>query len=257
MGTPVSSVVQAFAIMRVLADDRALTLSEIAQTCGISPSSCLGLLRTLVGEGVLHTHSGKRYALSPPWTGIVAGENEAAARLVALARPLLENAARKWLAPVGLWRVFSRDRLQLVALGEDVAATRIHMEEGQRQPIGGGSVGRALTAAQNVSEDEIRRRFSALRWQRPVTEANYRVQIIEAAARGYAIDDGLSYAGIASLAAAVSGEPPEFCFSVSMFAVSRSDREVARIGGDLKALAEQLGTATGGRCSTSTKAKIA
>lgn len=257
MGTPVSSVVQAFAIMRVLAGDRALTLSEVALACGISPSSCLGLLRTLVGEGVLHTHSGKRYALSPPWTGIVAGENEAAARFVALARPLLESAARKWLAPVGLWRVFGRDRLQLVALGEDVAATRIHMEEGQRQPIGGGSVGRALTAAQNVSEDEIRRRFSAVRWQRPVTEADYRLEIIEAAARGYAIDDGLSYAGIASLAAAVSGEPPEFCVSVSMFAGSRSDREVARIGGDLKALAEQLGTATGGRRSTSTKAKIA
>ena len=42
---------------------------------------------------------------------------------------MLESAARKWLAPVGLWRVFGRDRLQLVALGEDVAATRIHMEE--------------------------------------------------------------------------------------------------------------------------------
>lgn len=257
MGTPVSSVVQAFTIMRVLANDGALTLSEVAQTCSISPSSCLGLLRTLVGEGVLHTYSGKRYALSPPWTGIVAGENEAAARLIALARPLLENAARNWLAPVGLWRVSGRDRLQLVALGEDVAATRIHMEEGQRQPIGGGSVGRALTAAQNVSEDEIRRRFSAVRWQRPVTEADYRVQIAEAAARGYAIDDGLSYAGIASLAAAVSGEPREFCVSVSMFAGSRSDREFARIGGALKALAEQLGTATGGRCSTSTKAKTA
>ena len=46
MSSPVPSVVQAFAIVRALADGRALTLSEVAQICGISPSSCLGLLRT-------------------------------------------------------------------------------------------------------------------------------------------------------------------------------------------------------------------
>lgn len=240
MAVSVPSVVQAFAILRVLADGRALTLSEIAQACAISPSSCFSLLRTLLGEGVLRAGEGKRYTLAPPWSGIVADEPDAAAHLIARARPLLARVARAWQAPVGLWRTIGRDRLQLVALGESDAATRIHMEEGQRQPIGGGSVGRALAAVQGVSRDEMIRRFAALRWQRAVTQDEYVAQIAQAAARGYAVDDGLTHAGVASLAVAVPGTPPMFGISASVFAGSRSDADLAALAAALRTLADDI-----------------
>lgn len=240
MSSPVPSVVQAFAIVRALADGRALTLSEVAASCGISPSSCLGLLRTLVGEGVLSLGDGKRYALSPPWSDIAASDLDRSTRLVARARPLLERAARAWHAPIGLWRVTGRDRLQLVALGQSVAATRIHMEEGQRQPIGSGAVGRALAAAQRVGRDELARRFAAVRWQRPIGFEDYAAQVAEAVVQGYGVDDGLSYAGIASIAVGLPDDAHGLCVSASVFAGSRSDGEFADLADALRQMAADI-----------------
>lgn len=240
MGSPVPSVVQAFAIMRALATGRALTLSEIAQTCGISPSSCLGLLRTLVSEGVLAIGEGKRYTLSPPWSDIVAGDLDRATRLVARARPVLERAARAWGAPVGLWRVTGRDRLQLVALGQSVAATRIHMEEGQRQPIGSGAVGRALAAAQRIDRDELSRRFAAVRWQRPISFDHYANEVSHAVAQGFGVDNGYSYAGIASIAVCLPDDTLSLCVSASVFAGSITDKEWDDLASGLRALAGEI-----------------
>lgn len=242
MGSPVPSVVQAFAIMRALASGRALTLSEIAQTCGISPSSCLGLLRTLVGEGVLSLGEGKRYALSAPWSDLAAGDLDRATRLVARARPLLERAARTWGAPVGLWRVTGKDRLQLVALGQSVAATRIHMEEGQRQPIGSGAVGRALAAGQRVSRDELARRFAAVRWQRPISFDDYAAEVHQAVTQGFGVDDGYSYAGIASIAVCLPDEAHSLCVSASVFAGSITEQEFAGVARGLVELADEIAT---------------
>lgn len=255
MSSPVPSVVQAFAIVRALADGRALTLSEVAQICGISPSSCLGLLRTLVGEGVLSAGEGKKYALSPPWSEIAASDLDRATWLVARARPMLERAARTWHAPIGLWRVTGRDRLQLVALGQSVAATRIHMEEGQRQPIGSGAVGRALAAAQRVGRDELARRFAAIRWQRPVTFEDYAAQVAEAVALGYGVDDGLSYAGIASIAVSLPDEAPSLCVSASVFAGSRNSTEFADLINALRELAAEIAALDQKQPQTTRKAR--
>lgn len=256
MSAPVPSVVQAFAIMRALGGERALTLSEVAQICGISPSSCLGLLRTLVGEGVLSIGEGKKYALSPPWSEVAASDLDRETRLVARARPLLDRAARVWQAPVGLWRTIGRDRLQLVALGQSVAATRIHMEEGQRQPIGSGSVGRALAAAQGIGHDELVRRFAAVRWQRPVTVDAYAGDVARAAQAGYALDDGLSYAGITSVAACLPDVAQPLCVSASIFAGSRSDAEVAELGVAMRALAAEVAALATPQPVSARKARI-
>ena len=72
---PVRSLSQSFAILRALGLGRAMTLSEVAEACGISPSSCLALLRTLLGEGVLEQVAGKRYVLSAPWAQAVAAKH--------------------------------------------------------------------------------------------------------------------------------------------------------------------------------------
>jgi IclR family acetate operon transcriptional repressor len=255
MAVPVPSVVQAFAIVRALGDGRAATLSEVAQVCAISPSSCLGLLRTMVGEGVLRQKAGKRYALAPPWAAAMAEDHDAAARLIARARPLLERAARAWQAPVGLWQVAGRDRLRLVALGESAAATRIHMEEGQRQPIGSGAVGRALAAVQRADDQELARRFAGVRWQRPVTEAAFIAQVHDAVVRGHAVDDGWSHAGITSLAAGVPGSPVAFCVSASVFAGSRDTDELTALGTLLSEIAGTLAAADALPLTSSRKAR--
>src|SRR3546814_17307757 len=66
MTGPVRSVSQSFAILRLLAEAGTLTLSDIGRTVGLSPSSCLNLLKTLVGEGAVERDARtKYYRLAP------------------------------------------------------------------------------------------------------------------------------------------------------------------------------------------------
>lgn len=243
MTGPVRSVSQALAILRLLAArGEAMTLSDIARGVGLSPSSCLNLLRTLVGEGLLlRDGEGRRYRLAADWaaSGVLRGAGQ---RFAARARPALERLAAAEDAAVGLWQVMPGERIALIALAESGAATRIHMAEGQRQPLGGGATGRALAAADGVAEEELARRYAAVRWQRPLALETYTTQVAEARASGFAIDDNFGHAGVCSLGAVVPGEPEgqRFCLSASIFAGSREGDAVAELGARLSELARAL-----------------
>ena len=102
---PVRSVAQAFAILRVLgADKRGLTLSAIARTLSLNPSSCLNLLRALVLEGaVLRDDRARTYRLAADW--IAAGlPRDAHSLWIEKARPAMEQFARTHDATIGFWR---------------------------------------------------------------------------------------------------------------------------------------------------------
>ena len=156
MSGPVRSLSQGFTILRLLAVREALTLSDICRETGLSPSSGLNLLRTLVAEGAVDRDTGgKRYRLAAGWGDLGVLQANGISRFAARVRPLLARFAAAHDATTGLWQVQPGERLSLIALGESGAETRIHMVEGQRQPLGGGAAGRALDAGQNASGGRI------------------------------------------------------------------------------------------------------
>jgi DNA-binding IclR family transcriptional regulator len=252
MTPPVPSVAHAFAILRLLSvRPEGMTLSEVARTRSLSPSSCLNLLRALVSEGaLLRDETVRRYRLAPAWAASRVLD-DAAARLVARARPALARVAAECDAAIGLWQQVSDTRLALVALAETGAATRIHMVPGQRQPLGGGSIGRALAAIEGLPEALLARRFAALRWQKPLNFEGWLAQVYAARQAGYAIDDGYGHAGICSIGVALprpqGAQPamPQFCLSASVFEGSRDASRIAALGQALADLAqsEELATA--------------
>lgn len=214
-----------------------MTLSEIARAFGLSPSSCLNLLRTLVGEGALERGAeDRRYRLVPGWSATAAPRG-LIEQLIDRVRQPIRTFAEAHDCTVALWQVVSADRFSLVALGESEASTRIHMVVGQRQPIGGGATGRALAAAEGLDEAELRRRYAQVRWQQPLPFETYAAQVARCARVGFAIDDGFGHAGICSIAAAL---PPlkalRFCISASIFARSRDTVAIDGIGQGLLAL---------------------
>ncbi|WP_034158067.1 IclR family transcriptional regulator [Sphingomonas sp. ERG5] len=237
----VKSVSHAFSILRMLPQNHALSLSEIARLCGLSPSSCHGLLKTLVAEGVLEIRVDKRYAWSPGWSVLPGALFHGDAKFTALARPLLTRCAIDHNMVIGLWRVAKGDRLHLTALGESAATTRIHMTEGQRQPIGSGAAGRALAASQHIDRDEIARRYAGVRWEQPLTLSDYADQISQAAAMGYAIDDDFGHAGVCSIAVALTVKAPiDALVSASIFSSARTDAVIQRAVQALRDLADEL-----------------
>ena len=245
MTPPVPSVAHAFAILRLLSTRiEGMTLSEVARAQSLSPSSCLNLLRALVSEGALvRDEAGRRYRLAPAWAASRVLD-DAAARLVARAQPALARFAAQCDAAVGLWQQVSETRLALVALAETGAATRIHMVPGQRQPLGGGSIGRALAAAERLSDVVLARRFAALRWQKPLSYEAWLAQVCAASEAGYAIDDGYGHAGICSIGVALpkrddeQPDMPQFCLSASIFEGSREPVQIAALGQALASLAQ-------------------
>ena len=243
MTGPVRSVSLAFAILRLLADEPPLTLSAIGARLGLSPSSCLNLVRTLVHEGAVEqVMPGKRYRLATGWkTFLGDGPGDDGAGLIERAGPAMARLAAQAGATIGLWRIVQGKRLQLVHHvqgGHDMA---IQMQEGQRQPLGGGATGRALGAAQGLSRADLAGRFGEVRWQVPLTFVDYCHQVDAALSVGYAIDNGHGHAGICSLGAALRGARSDFCLSASIFAGSRDAADIARLGNALKHLAEKLG----------------
>ncbi|MGW8202262.1 IclR family transcriptional regulator [Sphingomonas bisphenolicum] len=238
----VRSVSEAFSILRSLAAPvGAQRLTDLVRLTGISPSSCLSLLRTLVAEGAIELDRDKRYRLSPGWAGISALTDAADARLIARANLSLSKFASEHDAAVGLWRHRQRDRIELIALGESSSNTRIHMSVGQRQPLGSGAIGRALAAATQVDEAELAQRFATARWQRPLSFSDYKAQVEFARRHGHAVDDRYAFAGICSVSCVLPAEIPTYVLSASFFAGVRDDAEISALGSDLCELARSLG----------------
>jgi DNA-binding IclR family transcriptional regulator len=233
----VRSVSGAFAILRLLAGTGPLKLTAIGHDLGLSPSSCLNLLRTLVDEGaIVRDAASKAYRLSPEWAAadLFAGGRDQA--LIDRLRPAMAQAAGDFATTVGLWKLAPGRRLHLIAHAECDAPMRIQLATGQRQPIGSGAVGRALAAAQQADDGELARRFAEVRWQSPLPFSTYQAEVAQAARLGFAIDRGTSVTGVWSVAAALGSADPGYILSASVFAGSRGEAELDRIGARLFAI---------------------
>ena len=239
MAGEVRSVSQAFAVLRLLADSDPLTLSDIGRSLGLGASSCFNLLGTLVAEGaVVRDQPGKRYRLSDGWARAGLLRDGDARRMIDRLRPLMARFAQAHEVTTGLWQVASRDRLQLVAHAESRAVLRIHLAQGQRQPLGGGAVGRAIAAAQAPGEEEVARRFAAVRWEKAIACADYAEQVRIAGRAGFAVDDGYTHIGICTLAAVIPERGAEYCLSASCFAGVRKSADLTALGRALVDLAD-------------------
>lgn len=241
MAGPVRSVSQAFAILRLLAEGGAMTLSDVVRPIGLSPSSGLNLLKTLVAEGAVERDlRTKQYRLASPWQAIDALRDSRAARLADRAQPLMARFAQSAEAAVGLWRIVSRDRMQLAIHAESDAGMRLSLADDQRQPLGSGAAGRAIAAVQGIGEAELARRHAPVRWQAELPLETYVQQVRDAVARGFAVDRGFTHRGVCTVAVGIAGIAPGFCLSASIVAGSRSDAEIGALGAALIALRDEV-----------------
>lgn len=241
MTGPVRSVSQAFAILRLLADTSPLSLSEIGRMLELSPSSGLNLLKTLAAEGAVERDArSKQYRLAPGWAGSDLLAGGAMRRLAECAQPLMTRFAQASEAAVGLWKIVSRDRMQLAAQAESEAGMRLRLADAQRQPLGGGAAGRAIAAAQGVDDAELARRHAPVRWQAELPFEAYARQVRDAAGKGFAVDQGYAHRGVCTVAVGLVDIAPGFCLSASIFAGSRGEAGVEALGTGLIALRDDL-----------------
>lgn len=240
MTGPVRSLSQGFAILRLLSESSPLSLSDICRLLELSPSSGFNLLKTLAAEGVVEREARtKLYRLASVWADSDA-LRDTTGQLADRARPLIGAFAQSSEAAVGLWKVISRERMQLVMHAESDAGMRLRLADAQRQPLGGGAAGRAIAAVQGIDHAELARRFSPVRWQADLPFDTYARQVQTAAKRGFAVDQNFAHRGVCTVAVGIADIRPGFCLSASILAGSRSEAEVEAMGAALCRLRDEL-----------------
>lgn len=239
----VPAVRQALHLLRYLAkSDRAVSLSMIARATAISPSSCHNLLRTLAEEGVVvFDPVAKTYQIG-------LGLLEIASPLVSreatvLIRPLIDRLASEHRALITLWQVMDDRRVTLIDRTWGDSPVRIEMRLGARVPILAGALGRAIAAATNQSRADLKRKFAVLRWQDPITFAEYLADVERAKIDGFGIDLGHWTRGVHAVGAPVQDGAgvPRLCLGGLAIAGQLSFVELRELGVALRDTALLVG----------------
>jgi DNA-binding IclR family transcriptional regulator len=202
-GAMVNSVVKAIGILRHLAQTQQPEgVNAIARNVGINPSSCFNILKTLAHEEfVMFDKDAKTYSLGVGVIDLAVSALDPEAGFLRT-RPILEKVARDLGVTCGLWRR-QGDRLILLGTAESESFARVRFSPGNRLPMYIGAMGRCIVAKSDMTEAEIGKAISGLKWAASPGIDLYLSEIRQAAVAGYAVDDGNFLQGITSVAAPV------------------------------------------------------
>ena len=201
---PVPAVSRAVAILRLLSRGSAvLTLKEISQQLGMVTSTCLHILRVLVNEGMVKVDpSTKRYGLGVGVLALARSiiENSPFPTLV---QPVLDRLSSTWnVTAIGV-EITGIDHMVVLALSRSRAPFRLHVDVGSRFPALISATGRLVAAFNELPDDEIERRFKALRWERPPDLEAWRKDVQTVRRKGYSLDRSNYISGVTVLAVPV------------------------------------------------------
>ena len=235
------TVASAMAILRLLADtEHSLGVNAIARELSLAPSSCFKILKTLLADDFVEIdRRTKGYSLG---SGAITVARRALdpSRAFATIRSRLEETAQTHSIAIGLWRMLSNSRMVLIGFAEGSNQMRIHMSVGQRLPVLVGAVGRAIAARLDLTTDELREGFEALRWQTPLSFAQYVEQVERAKRLGYGFDEGNFAPGVSTVAVTIVDESGTIRYGLSgiMFSGQHNAETMEKIAHDLIDLAQ-------------------
>lgn len=245
VGRDVAAVIQALAILRVIGSQhKGATLSVIAKAAGVSRSTTLNIIRTLVNQRIVSfSRDAKVYRL-----GI---------GLLELSRPLLNRSefeliepdlyqiATRFEATASVWLVLNDGRLMLLGRIAPDSYIRIEFRIATRLPLYAGATGLVVAAAHQASDQDIIDAMARIRWAVPPAPEAYLAEAKRTRTRGYAVDIGNLIRGVMSVAAAVcdrSGRP-RLVVGVHAFRGQLESHEITKLGRELRALATRSAAA--------------
>lgn len=216
-----------------------LTLTECAQKCGLTKSSAHRILASMEVVGLVE-RDGHRWRLGPRvvWLSTIRlGQfdlrREAVSRLEELRRTF--RAAAAFSVPHGADMIY----VERQESPEPFAATA---RLGAVAPIWAGASGRAVLS--RLTDEQRTARLNVEAWHLLPHEIRQEVldEVERAAERGYAVDAGAFFKGIAGVAVAISDTHghPIAAISVILPSDHLGGSQVESIGSQMIALAEEL-----------------
>ena len=198
------AIARAAAVMRVLGKSSTpLGVHSIARELGLVPSTCLYVLRALVAEEfVSFDPNTKRYALE---AGVLTLARHwlRRNRFNDLAQPQLQRLAEQFDVTMLGVHIVGLDHIVVIAIAQSGHNLQLSTQIGSRFPALISATGRCIAAFGEHSEAELEQRFRTLRWDDPPSFEEWKAQIGQTRAQGFAIDEGNYISGVTVLAAPV------------------------------------------------------
>ncbi|MGE4243634.1 IclR family transcriptional regulator [Ramlibacter sp.] len=217
----VPAVTRAIAILRLLGRSaEPLGVKAIARELALVPSTCLHILRVLVGEELVRVDpETKRYTMG---VGMLPLARSVLERLgfPNVVQPMIDDLAAKWHVTVLGVELHGLEHMTVLALAKSSAPFRLQVDVGSRIPALGGATGRLAAAYTDQSWKEVEKRFRALRWDKPPTLAAWRKEVEVAGQKGMSIDRGNYIAGVTFVAAPLLDAGGRLKYAVGAICVS-------------------------------------
>jgi DNA-binding IclR family transcriptional regulator len=198
------AISRAIAVLRLLGkSDMPLGVQAIARELGIGPSTCLYVLRTLIdGELVSFDPATKQYALE---AGVLTLARHwlKRNRFTDVAQPVIDQIGRDFDVTVAGMHVVGLEHIIAVAASQSSSNMQVSIQIGSRFPALISVTGRCIAAFCDHSEGDLESRFKALRWDSPPSFDEWKSQVRQTRAQGFAIDNGNYIAGVTLIGAPV------------------------------------------------------
>ena len=180
-------------------------VSRIARDLGILPSSCLHILRELVGGGLARFDPlRKTYSLG---LGLLTLSRAVHGKdaMVELSQEHLENIACKFGVKATASVYDGQGHIVVVASTQNDDDVHIHIPVGRRVPMMASATGRLLAAYGDWSATQLKEAFDKVHWQNSVGFRRWQAEVAQVRDSGMAFDDGCYRKGITIIAAPVFG----------------------------------------------------
>ena len=198
------AISRAVAVLRLLGErDAPLGLQSIAQELGLAPSTCLYVLRALINEELVSFDPDtKKYcqeagllALARPWLRCN--------RFTELAQPAMAEISGAFSVTVAGMHIVGLQHIVVVAVSQSNSGIQLSIEVGRSFPALISATGRCVAAFGGHCDAELETRFKALRWDEPPAFDEWRTQVRQTRARGFAMDEGNYMSGLTVIGAPV------------------------------------------------------
>ncbi|MGH3354897.1 MAG: IclR family transcriptional regulator, partial [Nocardioidaceae bacterium] len=224
----VQSVGRAFELLEAIADHGGImSLTQMAETCGLPLPTIHRLLRTLVDLGYLRQQPSREYALGPRLIRL----GESSGLLVgSWARPYLASLVDE-LGETANLAMLDGNQIVYVAQVPSRHAMRMFTEVGKRVPPHCTAVGKALLSSLPDEQVEAILLHTGMEAHTDRTIVDHAIlveQLEEARRSGYTTDEGEKEIGVRCVAVPVLGAPGRIAMSVSGPAPRMSDSLVER-----------------------------
>ena len=198
------AISRAAAVLRLLGkSDAPLGVHAIARELGLVPSTCLYVLRALVAEELVSFDADtKRYALE---AGVLTLARHwlRRNRFNDLVQPALDRMAESFGVTMLGVHVVGLEHIVVVAVSHSGHSLQLSTQIGSRFPALISATGRCIAAFGEHAQPELETRWQSLRWDEAPSWEQWRAQVEQTRAQGFAVDCGNYIAGVTVVAAPV------------------------------------------------------